>query len=1115
MRSTICLTIMFIFMYVVSGRAEWIPLSPGASVDEPIDVQVKHSDLTETLFRVRIPGVSVESKSVEDQNYSILRISGSGVIAQPGLPLIPVIRKRIAIPVSTEYSLKLNVLSETKLHHFNIWPAQPPFDRDDPVRPSFMINCQRYRTDRFFPDQATRVVSEEWIRELRTVTVEIVPIQYNPVSGDVLIITDMEISIETPGGQSFGIQDVFPSFLRIYENCVLNASALNLRERQDPEPMLIIADDPLIGSLSPYVEWKTRAGISVTVVPTSVSGSSAESVRAFIENAYSTWTLKPVYILLVGDYQQIEPVQDSPYSTPSDYLFTTLDGTDWVPDVLISRLPAQNVGQLTPQLDKIIHYESAPMSDPWLDHITGISSSLSGSMGINDDQRLDAIADRWRAHNTNVHTDRLYISNGQGTTQNIRNAINEGRFWTAYLGHGSGTSWSSPYFSINDVDALTNEYLTPFVMDVSCLNGGFGGSSDCFAERWMRGGSSGQLHGAVGIYSSYTSTSWDPSAILGQGVCFSVTGDAEGTMLGGARTMGEMTLGGMLFLEQELGLNDDTEEVFHQYFLFGDCSVLFRSDELIGLQVSHLPTIPLAAEFSFEVRVWSEWGPVEGATVNAYQTGEFHTVGYTDENGMAVLPITPNSIGEMIVTVTGTNLDPYEAIVPIASTGCGIIAIQRSIYTCDDLIEAAVFDTDGNRDPNHVETISIDIASTSEPIPETLTLTETGSDTSEFRGDLRTSSLQSGSGYLLVSHGDTITLHYHDDDCDGTVVDVTKTAGSDCLGPVFSGLTVENISTYSATITWTTDEPSDSVVIWGDAIPPAQEIQSTNRVRYHSVILTGLEPCTRYYFAIRSSDRLGNTTYDNNDGSWHPFDTWELTEFFSDDMENGVNEWAATGLWHLVPPESACNEHHSGQSSWYYGQESTCNTNTGSTTIGNLRSRVIDLRETSQATLQVWYWHQGEDYQGFDQTSIQLEIQGQTPITVGMIYGDSQGWQVFEYDLEDYVGNFISIIFNYHSGDSMYNTFRGSFIDDVSIVASQPCSSLPTPSPCIHDGDVNANGVVTATDAQVAFGITLGIHQPTIEEECSADCNGNGVVTAADAQMIFMKALGLGACQAD
>ncbi len=68
---------------------------------------------------------------------------------------------------------------------------------------------------------------------------------------------------------------------------------------------------------------------------------------------------------------------------------------------------------------------------------------------------------------------------------------------------------------------------------------------------------------------------------------------------------------------------------------------------------------------------------------------------------------------------------------------------------------------------------------------------------------------------------------------------------------------------------------------------------------------------------------------------------------------------------------------------------------------------------------------------------------------------------------------------------------------------------------CVHDGDVDFNGVVSSGDAQLAFLIGLGMITPTPEEECAADCNGDGIISSGDAQRIFWTALGPGRCPID
>jgi len=79
--------------------------------------------------------------------------------------------------------------------------------------------------------------------------------------------------------------------------------------------------------------------------------------------------------------------------------------------------------------------------------------------------------------------------------------------------------------------------------------------------------------------------------------------------------------------------------------------------------------------------------------------------------------------------------------------------------------------------------------------------------------------------------------------------------------PVISNIAVTAISETSATITWTTDEISDSAVDFdSDAAgtPYAQTTTDPSQVISHSVVLTGLTVGTTYHFRVRSADPSGN-----------------------------------------------------------------------------------------------------------------------------------------------------------------------------------------------------------------------------------------------------------------
>ncbi|HPQ40539.1 MAG TPA: dockerin type I repeat-containing protein, partial [bacterium] len=65
---------------------------------------------------------------------------------------------------------------------------------------------------------------------------------------------------------------------------------------------------------------------------------------------------------------------------------------------------------------------------------------------------------------------------------------------------------------------------------------------------------------------------------------------------------------------------------------------------------------------------------------------------------------------------------------------------------------------------------------------------------------------------------------------------------------------------------------------------------------------------------------------------------------------------------------------------------------------------------------------------------------------------------------------------------------------------------------CIHHGDVNLDGSLTASDAQLTFSIVLGMYTPTYEQACAADCNGSGSISAGDSQQILNAVIGADSC---
>ncbi len=1112
--------LLLLVVISVSAHGYWAPFGQDGNARQP---SVNQLDMigNDTLFTLYVPGVEVMEKTTDHDDFVLLEIPDNGWLMETGAPQIPVIRKNIIVPADASVELQIDVIDTVELKGYSLWPAQPSYKRSESP-PPFELDERLYAQNQLFPMNWGRITQDAWIRDFRFVTVEIYPVRVNPVSGELLAASKIDVSVTTRGRENISLEPVFPAFYPTYKSYLLNFDHLNIGLRSDPEPMLMICHSSLVSDMTDFIDWKIKRGVDVRLVSSDVTGTTSSAIYSYIQNVWNTWDPKPVYVLLVGDAPQLQPLMGIG-NCASDSKFTLLEGSDKIPDVLISRLSAQNANELNAQLDKILMYEITPPDgyEAWLDKFAGLASSEGSSPSDEDYSR--GIEARFLAHNPNATADRIYQSLGHGATQ-ISNAVNNGRFWLSYLGHGSGTSWSSPSFSNSNVDALTNGYFTPFIMDVSCSNGYFNGSSDCFAERWMK--NSGK--GAVGMFSSSTSCSWHEPAQMAWGVTYSVTGNSSGTIPGGNCILGQMTLDGVLFMYDYFGIISATEEVMNQYVLFGDCSLMFRSDAYYTPTVTHLPNVPMIST-DLEVRVTDGRGGVEGAYVCAWKEDEVHAVAITGATGIAILNVAPTSVGEMLITVSGQNIYPQQSIVNVAPAGCGVIILDKRFYNCDDEILLAVYDSDLDTNPGVIETVTVEISSDSNPVPIDVLLTETGPDTAEFFGTIMTSATQSGNGYLKVAHDDTILAYYYDEDCDGQPAEETFTALVDCQGPEISNVQVTAISTDTFTVTWNTSETATTGLVWGESVPPTNIATKNKYLTDHSITLEDLDDCTVYFFSVFAIDPSGNRTDDINSGSYYFAITKELVVFLEANMDTDPG-WTYEGQWAWGQPTGQGGQYGSPDPTSGYTGLNVVGYNLNGDYPGSMSTtlwtttQAFDCSEASEVYLNFYAWLGVETYY-YDHAYIAISNNNGGSWSViwenpGRMDGGS--WEPWSFDISDKAAGYSQVKLRWGMGPTDYSwNFCGWNIDDVMVSFVRECTTQPTPTPaptstptpsCINNGDVNNDGELSAEDAQLTFQIAIGVFAPTSEEECAADCNGDGDVSASDAQMIFLVALGGETC---
>ncbi|MGB3976448.1 MAG: C25 family cysteine peptidase [bacterium] len=1107
--------LFLLFTCCVSVYGYWVPFEQRFDNRYPSVGSLKMVG-NDTVFTLHVPGIEAIEKTNDSNEYILPEIPENGWLMQTGAPQIPAIRKNIIVPPDAVVDLKIDVIDAVQLDRFTVWPVQPSTKRSEPL-PPFTLDSQIYQQNAFYPADWGRISQDAWMRDFRFVTIEINPLRINPVTEELLAATNMTITITTNSRQDIGPKRVFPTFYSLYKSHLLNFDLLNIGIETAPEPMLVICHSSLISDMALFIDWKTKRGIDARLVSSDISGTTGKAIYSYLQYIWNTWDSKPVYILLVGDGPQLQPLFGIA-SCASDSKFTLLEGSDLIPDALISRLSAQNSDELNAQLDKILTYEQTPPEGfgTWLDKFAGLACN-EGS-GPTDEEYSQEMEACLLMHNPDATADRIYQSLGHGEDE-IREAVNEGRFWVSYLGHGGSTYWVNPRFHSDDVDALTNGYYTPFVVDGSCSNGYFIGPVDCFAEHWMK--NSGK--GAIGMFSSSTSCSWHEPAQMFLGLTYSLTGNTTGTIPGGNYILGQMILGGILHMYDFYGVVYGTEDVMNQYVLFGDCSLMFRSDAYMSPVVSHPSTISMG-KTEFMVSVGDGNSSIEDAVVCVWKDNDIHQTRITGQDGIAVFELFPQTPGDVLITVSGQNIFPQQSLVTAGPAECGVIVLDQPFYNCSENITLSVYDSDLNTNPTSIQTVTVTISSDSNPLPVGVLLTETGPNTAEFVGTIMTSKIFSGNGYLRVVDGDMIQAVYLDQDCEGEIREITETVFVDCQGPIISNVTVAAVTVDSLTVSWNTDEPALTGLIWGDQAPPENVVTKQKFTTEHSVFIKDLDGCSIYYFSIFAIDRSRNRTDDFNNGSYYFAITKELKVIMEQNMDTDP-EWIYENLWEWGPASGILGNPPSGYTGTHivgYNLDGYYQNDLPET---YLTTTPFDCSDVDEVIFSYWRWLNLESW-FFDHASVEISNDGGSTWNLlwrhigGSLY--ETRWSYHEFDITDWAAGYSDVRLRWCMGPTDYMAaFSGWNIDDVLVSCTQDCTSVSTPTPaptytptplCIHNGDINGDDVISANDAQLAFMTAIGLYSPTFEEECAADCNGDGVVSAEDAQLIFLAGLGSASC---
>ena len=501
--------------------------------------------------------VTLNQLTYRGEEMSEVSIPAVSLPNDAGMPNLPAESRMMAIPHGATATLHVVSFETETLHNVNIAPALRIQSENEEPDMNYVKDAVVYSKNAFYPAEPF-VMGNTYIRGVDAVTVAITPFQYNPVTKDLVIYTNIELSVTFEGGNGHFGEDRLRS---PYWDPILAAELANydqlpvidyearmqqwLRDGADGAEYLIITpnNDAWAEYANQLKDYRRRQGILTEVYRLDeMPANSTAQMKTWFHNAYNTWEIAPVAVCLLGDHGtnmgQYIPAETAPHpygSCITDNGYADVVGNDNLPDMTFSRLIAETPAQLPVFVGKQIEYEyTNPNMDPsfYTSPITALgwqterwfqicSEVVGGYFRLHDytPNRINCIysgtpGSRWSSNQNTYMVTSYFGPNGLGyipdspsqmggwtggTPQQVVDAINAGSFWLQHRDHGEEHGWGEPAVKNSHVAQMNNVGKLPFVMSINCLTGKYNYSDDCFAEAWMRRTYNGENAGAVGI----------------------------------------------------------------------------------------------------------------------------------------------------------------------------------------------------------------------------------------------------------------------------------------------------------------------------------------------------------------------------------------------------------------------------------------------------------------------------------------------------------------------------------------------------------------------------------------------------------------------------------------
>jgi len=694
--STIATTLVLLIVGI-SSAAQSVRVAANIE-NEKADFKAIPSGSSGNTVRLDFPAIGITSEELGGRQYQQVQLPAgdklfNGEMAIDGEPAVPLVSTFLAVPDRAGINYTVEYSGFDIIEDIDLAPTQPSTPESGGKPVPFTLNSDIYSKDEFYPTQIAQVADPVIMRDVRMVQVIMYPVQYNPVRRQLKVYRDLHVAVTFDGDnivnpKTTRFDSISDGFYPIYKSLIANFDQFYSTAEVRRAGILVIAKPMFVDSLKTYANWKRRKGYKVHVAPTTEINSNgnptANQIQTYIRNAYNDWEVPPEYVMIVGDQDNTSNtgVFDIPYNGyTSDHQYSTLEGNDYLPDLFISRFSIDNMSQFRVGMAKIMDYETHPYMEDLNHWRRGLS--VAGNVYAST-PRLTVLWVRQLLLNHGfTRVDTSFKWNSGDYDSNLPGYFNGGPCFVSYRGWAGPSGWYSPMFQTDNLNSLQNTNKLAPMASIVCGTGHFG-VDECFGEKWIRMGASITSYkgGPVffGATDTNTHTRWNNPILVG--FYFGIFQE-EIYHFAAAAVRGKI-----LQYNTFPRYNQDggtIEQYFNTYNMLGDPELEIRTTPPELLNVMHPDTVNFGLNY-LAVNVSHSMGmPIEGAYVSLYKEvggqEEMFAIDRTDLYGDVHLQFDAPTSGNMILTVSGRNLYPYQSTVSIVE---GELVVAHDSHLIDD-----------------------------------------------------------------------------------------------------------------------------------------------------------------------------------------------------------------------------------------------------------------------------------------------------------------------------------------------------------------------------------------------------------------------------------------------